>query len=287
MRPTLARELAEFLIELSIVLHKFSIYPADHASPEPAVEGLLFRYEQLLADRSSLSVGVARRQLVIEGVATDSKNPVLADLAGRLNRHQLGAITFARGVRRDELVEFLRLVAVEADRSARPRSIAADPRATSWSHIRLYPPLYDKLDLIEESGEEAGGTDDPNARSQRTCAAQLWVGLGRAALATDEAGGVAGATPPAVATDTADDVPPSDTTHVPTDPETVARAIDGNPSGTAYDQVIVGYMLQIAEELRDAGGREALQLRKRMSRLVSALEPKTIERLLEMGGNGL
>ena len=287
-RPTLSRDLAEFLIELSIVLHKFSIYPADHPALEPAVEGLMFRCEQLLADRSSLSVGVARRQLVIEGVATDTKNPVLTDLAGRLNRHQLGAITFAREVRRDELVEFLRLVAVEADRSTRPRSLAVDPRATSWSHIRLYPPLYDRPDLIEESGQEAAGADDPKARSQRTRAAQLWIGLARAALAAGEEGGEAGGSPPpAPGTDAADETPPDDSGHEPTDPETVARAIDGSPSDAAYDQVIVGYMLQIAEKLRNAGSREALQLRKRMSRLVAALEPKTLERLLDMGGDGL
>jgi len=43
---------------------------------------------------ATLALGVARQQLVIEGVATDAKNPLLAELAGRLHRHHLGAVTF-------------------------------------------------------------------------------------------------------------------------------------------------------------------------------------------------
>ena len=33
------------------------------------------------------------------------------------------------------------------------------------------------------------------------------------------------------------------------DPEIVARAIDAHQNDSAYDQVVVGYMLQIADEL--------------------------------------
>ena len=114
----------------------------------------------------------------------------------------------------------------------------------------------------------------------------------RAALAgttADEslADGGAPASPPA--TEAEDPPQASDTTPIPSDPAAVARAIEGHSGGAAYaayDQVVVGYMLQIAEELREAGGQEAVQLRKRMSRLVSTLEPKTLERLLAMGGDG-
>src|SRR5688572_14828441 len=86
-RATLSRELGEFLIELSIGFNKFAMYPGGHPSLGPACELLVRRLSQLLAERGTLSVGVARNQLVIEGVATDTKNPVLKDLAARLHRH--------------------------------------------------------------------------------------------------------------------------------------------------------------------------------------------------------
>ena len=65
----------------------------------------------------------------------------------------------------------------------------------------------------------------------------------------------------------------------------MAEAIEAHQRGTAYDQVIVGYMLQIADELKVAGGSGAVALRKRMSKLISALDETTLSRLLDMGGD--
>jgi len=49
--------------------------------------------------------------------------------------------------------------------------------------------------------------------------------------------------------------------------------------------VIVGYLLQIADELKTAGSTEAVALRRRTSRLIRALKPETLQRLVEMGGD--
>jgi len=65
----------------------------------------------------------------------------------------------------------------------------------------------------------------------------------------------------------------------------VARAIDEHRREDAYDQVIVGYLLQIGEELRSAEGPEAAGLQRRVSRLVGSLKESTLEKLLEMGGD--
>ncbi len=108
--------------------------------------------------------------------------------------------------------------------------------------------------------------DDGAPASERGArAAQLWVGLARAAL-TAQAG---------------DDQP------TPTEPAVIARAIDDHPrtDAAAYDQVIVGYLLQIADELKTAGSAEAVALRRRTSRLIRALKPETLRRLVEMGGD--
>ena len=77
----LSRDLADFLIELSIGLHKNAIYPPGHPLLESATSGIARRLDALLKDRATLSLGVARHQLIIEGVATEENNPVLGDLA--------------------------------------------------------------------------------------------------------------------------------------------------------------------------------------------------------------
>jgi hypothetical protein len=49
--------------------------------------------------------------------------------------------------------------------------------------------------------------------------------------------------------------------------------------------VIVGYLLQIAREVSTDGSRETSGLQRRISRLVGSLQPDTLRRLLEMGGD--
>ena len=93
----LSQELSEFLIELSIALHRHGMYPQGHPSLLPAEVGVITRLNALVGQRGSLSLGVARRQLIIEGVATDPKHPVLQELAGRLHRHHIGAVRFEAG----------------------------------------------------------------------------------------------------------------------------------------------------------------------------------------------
>jgi len=264
-KVTLSRDLADLLIELSIAIHKHAMYPEGHPSLAPAAEGVMKRLEDLLATHSQLALGVARNQLVIEGVATDSRNPVLTDLANRLHAHQLGAISFLRGVTAFEVQNFLRLVATDAHRSGDPLGLQPSARRNVIPHVRMYPVAYDRLQLVEDEASDAPDTREQ--RAARTRAAQLWVGLARAAMALEEL----------------DEDEDADDTQV--DPSLVARAISEHQRGEAYDQVIVGYLLQIADELKTAGGADALQLKQRMTQLVSHLEPKTLEKLLEMGGD--
>ena len=113
-RATLSRDLADFLIELSIALHKHAMYPQGHPSLAPSAAAVTRRAGRMLEDRATLSLGVARQQLVIEGVATDPKHPVLGELAGRLHRHHLGAVTFRRDVAETEVSDVLKTLALEA-----------------------------------------------------------------------------------------------------------------------------------------------------------------------------
>ena len=251
----LALELSQFLQDLSIALHRYGMYPDGHPALQPALDRLARRAELLFRDRAHIAVGVARDRLVIEGVATDARNTVLQGLAERLHRHHLAVIEFARGLTRDELALIIKTVAEDPDRGGGP---LGDRKGTSdqWPHVRLYPLTLDGVEMV----------DDPTPGTRTTAAqfAALWVGLARAAL--DRRGDAERGT-------------------LVTEPAVVARAIDEHQRVEAYDQVIVGYLLQIAEELRSARGAEAQELRRRTSMLVSAMQPETLRRLLDMGGD--
>lgn len=267
---SLPRELTEFLIELSIALQKFAIYPLGHPMLATTVQRLEHKLLPLLAGRDTLSLGVARNQLVIEGVATDEGHAVLRDLAERLHHHHLGAVKIARGVTADELREMLLVVGKDQDRHALPLGLRPDDQLPQWAHVQLYPLAYEHLELLEEDAEESETPVAARSRADGARAARLWVGLARAALAGH------------------DIAPPSGTDVVgnaAADPAAVARAIDEHRREAAYDQVIVGYLLQIASELKTADGRDAAVLRSRISRMVGAMKPETLQTLLTMGGD--
>ena len=94
-------------------------------------------------------------------------------------------------------------------------------------------------------------------------ATQLWLGLAQSALATAE---------------------PLDPGTSP-DPGSLVRTIAGHRREAAYDQVIVGYLLQLADELKSGGGSESEKVRRHVSTLVSELGDETLGRLVQMGGN--
>ncbi len=263
-RASLSRELSEFLIELSIALHKRAMYPDGHPSLAPAATRVAQRAQALLQDRPTFSLGVARNQLIIEGVATDPKHPLLAELAARLHRHHLGAVTFSRGLEVEEVLDVLRTVAADADRTGQPLGLGSRALLAAWPHVRLHSLSYERLALLDGRGEKAPETGEP-ITEERVRGARLWIGLARAALAGQ--------------------IPEDE--EPPTAPAALAQAIDDHSPGGGYEQVIVGYLLQIAEELKTAGGEEAVELRRRVSRLFAGMQPETLKRLCEMGGDAV
>ena len=263
-KAALSRELSDFLIELSIAMQKHAIYPAGHPLLVAAIDGVMRKLSLLLVDRSAMSIGIARKQLIIEGVATDPNHALLKELASRLHKHSLGALKFTEGVTREELGDALATIAIDPSRLEKPLGDDADELSEKWASVRLYPLNYERLQLLYE-GRDTEGEARIDKQTRNTKAAQLWVGMARAAMLLD-------------ANAELDDEA--------TSPLVVAEHIDKRNKDKAYDQVIVGYLLQIAEELKKQGGTpEAIELQKRISELVKKLSPETLKHLLSMGGD--
>lgn len=267
----LSRELRDFLIQLSITIHRYGMYPEGHPSLGPTLENVHGLLEEVLATRATLSIGVARSQLVIEGIATDPKNPVLLELAARMHRHHIGAVTFRRGMLSDELHEFLGEVAQDPDRTGNPIGLNPRFRQEVWPHVRPFPLNYERLRF--SSIDEPPPDESAQARTSRTRSAQLWLGLARSALATGAATGEAAASE--------DELEALERV----DPAQLADAIASHERDSAYDQVIVGYLLQIADELKGGQTPESGALRKRISKLIASLDRTSMSQLLEMGGD--
>jgi hypothetical protein len=265
-RVVLSPELSSFLVEFSIALQKHAIYPEGHPSLGPAAMRLTALAARLMQDRPTLAFGVARHQLIIDGVATDPAQPVLRRLAETLHQHHLGAISLLPGVEDQEMSGALETLANEVGPDVTPLGLVSPGLLPTWPHLRLHPLTLERLELVDDEPGAPQGADAQAVRRQ----AQLWIGLANAALSRDSS------SPPA-------DAAPADSG--PPDPTVVAKAIDDHDGAAAYDQVIVGYLLQIADELKSAPAADQGALRRRTSRLIGALRPDTLQRLVTMGGN--
>lgn len=249
----LAREMGEFLIELAIALQKHAMYPSGHPALGAVSGRVLDRLGTLMEQRPSLSLGVARTQLVIEGIATDAAHPVLRQLALRFHDHHLAALRFERGVEEWELVELLASLAPDPA-TARAEPLGLGRVLPSWPHVRLAALGLGDLEVVD--GEAGDGT----------LGSRLWLDLARAALAAEE-----GSQP----------VDPDEMAS----PSVVARAIDQRSGTGTYDQVIAGYLIEITRSVRSAELADAAPLIDRVGRLIRELSPETLRRLMTNGGD--
>ncbi len=241
----LPRELADFLVEFSIVLNHRSMYPDGHPQLQRATERFVHRLEALLASRGPVALGVAHRHLLIDNVATDPANALLRDLALRLHRHQLASVRFEPGVSLGEVDDLLGALAADPARGEGPLGRRAQ-RIGHWEHLRIGAVDYGRFAVQDALPNPADGPRDGD---------ELWLGLAQLALGTDEPG----------------------------DSPLVARAIESQVGEVAYDRVVLDYLNRIAEEMSGRASPAEDRLRQRVSTLIQNFDAKTLRRLLEAG----
>ena len=250
---TLSRELSVFLVQFSVGLHKAGAYPPNHPVVREAIESVYVQLLALLTERDTLAIGVAHDQLLVDGMATDSHTSVLAELAKRLHRHQVGAVRFQEGVALEELTDLVTTLCREADREEMPFGLRPSEELDRWQHIQVVPHTFGSLALAEDGMHVGEGPDHQS---------QLWLRLAAAALGDQD-----------------DDAPTTDAA-----PDQIAEAIKQRRDDRSYDKVIVEYLTQAGRELKLREGATARVLKQRIAGLVQSLDQNTLGRLLDVGG---
>jgi hypothetical protein len=251
----LSRDLGDFLVEFSIVLHKRSMYPPGHPHLQNSAVRFSTRMSSLLERRESVTLGVARHRLVIESVTTDPNNALLRELAHRLHRHRIASVQLMRGATMEEVEDVLTALSEDPQKGDGPIGRRLD-KVGPWDHIRLRGMGFDKFALQKSDGSVPVTEGSAAERD-------AWVSLARLALSTA----------------------PGDEAPDDADPLVVAQAIGQKAGEVAYDRVVLGYLSKVAEEMsgRKSAGED--QLGQRLSRMIEALDPDTLRRLLETGAD--
>ncbi len=170
----------QFLLQFTGTLNRRRAYAATHPMVVSAEKRLLECVNAVLVDRRSVTLGVARDELLIDGEPYVSKSTYARELATRLHRRGVGAITFEQGVVLAQISDALAWLAAERDFLPFAPTRAGGVQITTLG--------YDHLVL-----------DDSMASAESTVSA-LWRTLAVLAEAgilhdgqSDRVGGVAGA----------------------------------------------------------------------------------------------
>lgn len=254
-RAVLPRDVAVFLPLLGIALHKITAYPDKHPLLGNAMEAVSGHLRTVLVNRPFLLLGIARSQLLVEGLATDPDNPVLKELAQRLHRHQIGAIKFTGGVTPAELTDMLKLLS--GDARTQPIGNRLTEFDERWEHVRLFPPAYDRIELTADGEQRLG----EQSQSSDTSVGRLWMGLAAAAIAKEGA------------------------PELHTDPRAIARALNEQMRDGEQAKRVVSILLGLSRELRLSHGGEAVMLKERLSTLLNHMTPDTLKELATLGAD--
>ncbi len=146
---------AAFVNELAVAVQKHAMYPVGHPALRTVSVDLALRFEEVLADDATLTIGVTRNRLTAGGLVIEPGRPLIDSLAAHLHGHQIAALHLARGASSEELDGMLRELAVDADRSGRPIGLEPVEELPSWPHIRIQPVEYEALKLGEGAAEDA------------------------------------------------------------------------------------------------------------------------------------
>ena len=248
-------DLQELVQELALAVHKRGIYPASHPMLHGSVDALTRRFHQALANRDHLAFGVSRRRLVVDGVATDENNTLLADLAERLYEHELGVVTVRPNVQRATLEDFIGAISASPARGAEPVGGRGRSQVLRWPDLDLTPIAFDRLELMNDEVSESERREITARRS-----ADLWLGLTRAAIAGGLLDGEI------------------------EDPTRLAEAVEREVSRDGSDAAILGLLRQVIGELGDPEMHDS-PFRHRVSDLVQRLDDATLSKLVKMGGD--
>jgi hypothetical protein len=148
--PLDTRLLSDAVIELNISRKNVSIYPPGHIQITKSIDRAYEVLIKLFEIRQEMTLGVAKDTLFVGQDYLDQRNPVYKDFALSMNQQGIAAVTFIRGLDREELVRFHRIITSKPEDILAMGGIAKVVENAGIPHIRVMAIDYASFHLTEE-----------------------------------------------------------------------------------------------------------------------------------------
>lgn len=149
--PLDTRLLSDAVIELNISRKNVGIYPPGHIQITKSIDRAYELLQRMFEIRSEMTLGVAKDTLVVGRDYLDQRNPVYRDFALSMNQQGIAAVTFIKGLDRDELTRFHRVLTTRPEDIRSAGGIEKVMQEANIQHIRVKAVDYKSFHLTEES----------------------------------------------------------------------------------------------------------------------------------------
>lgn len=148
--PLDTRLLSEAVIELNISRKNVGIYPPGHIQIIKSIDRAFAILQKLFEIRDQMTLGVAKDTLLVGNDYLDEKNLVYRDFALSMNQQGIAAVTFIRGLDKEELVRFHRILTTKTDEIRSVGGIEKVMSDANIPHIKIVTVDYGSFHLTEE-----------------------------------------------------------------------------------------------------------------------------------------
>ena len=148
--PLDTRLLSDAVIELNISRKNVGIYPPGHIQIVRSIDRAYNLLQQMFELREEMTLGIAKDTLLVGRNYLDKKNPVYRDFALSMNQQGIAAVTFIKGLEKEELVRFHRVITTKPEDIRAGGGIGAVISDVNIPHIRIVAIDYASFHLTEE-----------------------------------------------------------------------------------------------------------------------------------------
>ncbi len=142
--------LAEAVIELNISRKNVSFYPPEHVQVSRSIERAYNSVCKITNSQPEITLGVVKDRLLVGEEYLDPKNQVYKELAVSLSRYGIAAVTFCRGLDKEELFEFLQVLSRKPEDLGLAGGIEQVVLHSNIAHIKIQTVDYGRFHLTEE-----------------------------------------------------------------------------------------------------------------------------------------
>lgn len=268
--PLDTRLLSEAVIELNISRKNVGIYPPGHIQIIKSIDRAYVILQKMFEIRDEMTLGVAKDTLLVGNDYLDQKNPVYRDFALSMNLQGIAAVTFMRGLGKEELVRFHRILTTKTDDIRAAGGIEKVMSDADIPHIKIIAVDYSSFHVTEEQE-----INRPRARVEEKGGADIWQDfvshLSDGTLAAPDAG---------ISIIDAEQIDPAELARLLNE-----RILDANKAIESYDQIISTYVRGAAEKKQLT--KEQSETLARMNTLLKDLHPELRKQFLSVAFNRL